>query len=169
MSRIEKNYSKIERIAEGRFGVVYKVEDRKRWFNQWKSPDKGEFYALKEILRSKKLDRNYERELRIHSKLDHENIVQVYDTETLPNKFLLLMEYCPTNLQDYINEVVYPLDFNIIRKIGFQMLQGLLYLHSNGVLHRDIKPSNVLISKSGIVKICDFGSSVENVGNSTFR
>lgn len=91
--------------------------------------------------------------------------MQVYDVEELPNKFLILMEHCPTSLQDYINDVVYPLDFQIIRKIAYQLLQGLLYLHSNGVLHRDIKPGNVLISKTGIVKLCDFGSAVENVGS----
>ena len=111
------------------------------------------------------MDRNFEREIRIHKKLEHENIVTVYDTEILSNKFLILMEYCPTNLQDYINEVVYPLDYTIIRKIAFQLLNGLLYLHSNGILHRDLKPLNILISKTGILKICDFGSAVENVGN----
>ena len=110
----------------------------------------------------------FEREIRIHSKLEHENIVQIYDTEVLSNKFLILMEYCPTNLQDYINEVVYPLDFTIIRKIAFQLLHGLLYLHSNGILHRDLKPLNILISRTGVVKICDFGSAVENVGNEHF-
>ena len=75
------------------------------------------------------------------------------------------MEYCETNLQDYINEIVYPLNFSIIRKIAYQILEGLLYLHSNGILHRDLKPLNILINNSGVVKICDFGSAAENVGN----
>jgi cell division cycle 2-like protein len=95
-------------------------------------------------------------------------VVKVYDTEVLSNKFLILMEYCPINLQNYLNEVVYPLDMDFIRKIAYQLLCGLLYLHSNGVLHRDLKPLNILISDTGIVKICDFGSAAEHVGRDLF-
>lgn len=41
----------------------------------------------------------------------------------------------------------------------YQILNGLSQIHQKGIVHRDIKPENVLISKEGVVKICDFGSS----------
>ena len=91
-------------------------------------------------------------------------MVKVYDTEVLKSKIYILMEFCPTNLQDYINQVVYPIDQAIKKKIFFQILNGLAYLQSKRILHRDVKPLNVLISKSGIVKLCDFGSAAENSG-----
>ena len=112
------------------------------------------------------MDKIFEREIRIHSKLDHENIVKVYDTEALGNKFYILMEYCPSSLHDYLNESVYPLDPIVIQKICFQLLCGLNYLHSVGVLHRDIKPLNILMSDKGVIKICDFGCAVESAGSS---
>ena len=42
-------------------------------------------------------------------------------------------------------------------------MQGLAYLHSMKIIHRDIKPSNILISREGVVKLCDFGVSGELV------
>ena len=42
-------------------------------------------------------------------------------------------------------------------------MQGLNYLHQRKIIHRDIKPSNILISREGVVKLCDFGVSGELV------
>jgi len=41
----------------------------------------------------------------------------------------------------------------------YQLLKGLAWIHSKKIAHRDLKPENVLLSKDGIIKICDFGSS----------
>lgn len=42
-----------------------------------------------------------------------------------------------------------------------QVLRGLAYLHDRRIIHRDIKPSNILLTKQGVIKLCDFGVSGE--------
>jgi mitogen-activated protein kinase kinase len=49
----------------------------------------------------------------------------------------------------------------VIARLAEGVLKGLDYMHSNKVTHRDIKPSNILVTKSGVVKLCDFGVSGE--------
>ncbi|KAM0944548.1 putative cyclin-dependent kinase CMGC-MAPK family [Dioscorea sansibarensis] len=44
-----------------------------------------------------------------------------------------------------------------VKKLMFQLLQGVAYLHSHRILHRDLKPCNLLLTGAGQLKICDFG------------
>lgn len=49
----------------------------------------------------------------------------------------------------------------VIARLAEGVLKGLDYLHSKKVTHRDIKPSNILLTRTGVVKLCDFGVSGE--------
>lgn len=69
--------------------------------------------------------------------------------------------YCFQELMDYdLSRVLYSpvqfLEFHV-RSLMYQILCGVKYTHSAGVIHRDLKPGNILVSSQGVLKICDFG------------
>lgn len=50
------------------------------------------------------------------------------------------------------------------RKFSFQIVSGVDYLHSKGIIHRDIKGANILVTDSGVAKLADFGCSKQLAG-----
>ncbi|XP_041419004.1 protein kinase C delta type-like [Xenopus laevis] len=78
------------------------------------------------------------------------------------------MEYASGGcLQDLLNNRGY-LDMDSVLYYAAEMVCGLQFLHSEGIIHRDFKPENILFSNKGHIKIADFGLAAENVfGNKT--
>lgn len=139
----------------------------------------GDHFILKRIFKSKLFCPEHlesaQRELKIHSHLSHPNIVDNIDTAETNTEFMELLEFVPR-----ANYFSHKLELNntpyMTRRDGgiqklksfcFDILQGLKFLHSIGVIHMDIKPANLLLSTKvsgdeySIVKICDFGLSKE--------
>ena len=90
------------------------------------------------------------------AKLNHPNIVTVYDFGHVDDHYYLLMEYVDgVNLREAMQAGRFsPSDaLEIVPKI----CEALQFAHEQGILHRDIKPENVLLDEKGRVKIADFG------------
>src|SRR5690606_35229007 len=98
-----------------------------------------------------------QREAKKAQALSHPNIVTVYDFDRDGETAFITMEYIEgVALKEHLRENVrMPFDkaFYVIERVA----RGLAYAHQQGFAHADIKPANIFLSKSGVVKILDFG------------
>lgn len=88
--------------------------------------------------------------------LKHPNIVSLLEVLTIDRKFYLIFEFIDHTILELIQKSSF-LDLQTAKNYTYQLLRALTHCHSLGVIHRDIKPENLLVSSSGILKICDFG------------
>lgn len=143
-----KGYGKLIMIEEGRFSTVYKTQ------NQLNS----QLYAVKVMSPNTKIPEPtvaFYREIQALSVSNHPNIVKLHEVVQNPPNVSLVMEYLPFTLANVISSSVLP--ESIVKGIMVMLLRGLGHLHQNGIIHRDIKPTNLLMSSSGVLKICDLG------------
>lgn len=97
------------------------------------------------------------REICLLKHLNHNNIVRLENQIMEPNKLYLVFEIIDTDLKKYIDSSDEPLPRDLIRSYSAQILSGIAYCHSMGVMHRDLKPQNILVTRDGGLKIADFG------------
>lgn len=126
-------------------------------------------YAIKILSKAFLLDtqsvERFTREVTLISKIKHQNIVEFVEMLSDDNLIYLVMEYCSRgDLFKFMNEHS-PLNETSARVIFQQIISGIDFLHTLGIVHRDIKPENILIDEALNVKICDFGFSRETVDN----
>ncbi|KAL5261495.1 hypothetical protein ACHWQZ_G007271 [Mnemiopsis leidyi] len=141
-------------VGRGSFGCVY----------HYKDTDSNLDLAMKCIptqdcgdLESEK--RTVQNEITIHRRLSHPNIVKYFTTKQIDNIFLIFMEYVAgESLFDRV-ERAGPLNSNLVIDFTYQILSGLVYMHSQEIVHRDLRSKNILISSANVVKIVDFGIS----------
>ena len=148
------NYEFKKDIGEGNFGKV-KLGIFK---------PTGEEFAIK-VLNKEKIRKKMKnlalRENEIITKLNHINIVLVYCIIDTKEDYYIIMEYCKLGeLFDYI--VKYKrLGEDESSNFFYQLINGVDYIHSQGIAHRDLKPENLLLTEDKILKIIDFGLSHE--------
>ncbi|MBC7206907.1 MAG: protein kinase, partial [Methyloversatilis sp.] len=111
-------------------------------------------------------------EAAIAAKLDHPNIIRIYDAQVEENRAYLVMEFIDGQPLDHYCEFNTMLPLPRAVSIVFKCAMALDYAFRHGVVHRDIKPANILIGANDLVKVTDFGLALnvakENDKDSTF-
>ncbi len=140
----------LDLLGFGGMGLVYKA----------RQPQLDRVVALKilspELARDPAFAERFAREAKALAKLNHPNIVGVYDFGRAGDFYYFLMEYVDgVNLHTLIQDKQIKPDEAV--RIIVEICNALQFAHDEGIIHRDIKPANVLIDKKGRVKIADFG------------
>lgn len=109
------------------------------------------------------------REISIHSRLKHPNILQMYAAFEDEHSIYLVLEYAAegdvfTRFQHSFFRSTQ--DKKFVRIYLYPLLTAVKYLHSLGIVHRDIKPENVLLCKGSVVKLADFGLALDTTTDS---
>ncbi|PBL00954.1 Pkinase-domain-containing protein [Armillaria gallica] len=140
-------------IGAGAFGSVYLAVNL----------DSGSLMAVKEIKNQevgvRDLYAEIKDELSVMEMLQHPNIVEYYGIEVHRDKVYIFEEYCQGGSLAAWLEHGRIEDELLIQVYTVQMLDGLAYLHSQGIVHRDIKPDNILLDHMGVIKFVDFGAA----------
>ncbi|CCK68621.1 mitogen-activated protein kinase kinase kinase BCK1 KNAG_0B01780 [Huiozyma naganishii CBS 8797] len=151
-------WMKGEMIGKGSFGAVYLCLNLTT----------GEMMAVKqvEVPKYSAQDQNIldtvealRSEVSTLKDLDHLNIVQYLGFENDHDIYSLFLEYVGGGSVGSLIRLYGRFDEALIRFLTVQVLEGLAYLHSKGILHRDMKADNLLLDLDGVCKISDFGIS----------
>jgi len=146
------SYKIISVLGEGGMGTVYLAEhnsfDRK--------------VAIKAIhphlAKNEEIRRRFKNEAATMARLQHANIVSLYDYFDDDEGLYLIMELVEgVELEAYLRNIGSPLDEYVSSAFMKQLLDAFSHAHDKGVVHRDIKPANILITKDGVIKVLDFG------------
>ncbi|XP_048416004.1 serine/threonine-protein kinase STK11 isoform X2 [Stegostoma tigrinum] len=142
-------------LGEGSYGKVKEMLDSETLCRR----------AVK-ILKKKKLRRipngeaNVKKEIQLLRRLRHKNVIQLVDVlyNEEKQKMYMVMEYCVCGMQEMLDSVT-DKKFPVFQAHGYfcQLIDGLEYLHSQGIVHKDIKPGNLLLTTDGTLKISDLG------------
>lgn len=101
--------------------------------------------------------KNTQREVKMLRILRHENIVDLKEAFKRKNRVYLVFEFVEKTLLDILEAQPNGLDWEYIRKIIYQLVKAIHFMHGYEVVHRDVKPENLLINSKDELKICDFG------------
>ena len=144
-------YEIIGQLGVGGMGVVY----RARQFNL--AREVAVKLLPEEYGRDSEYIERFLREARAAARLNHPNIVQVYDAGVYEGHYFFVMELIQgKNVGDIIRKESRISERDAIRMI-LQAALGLGFAHHAGIIHRDVKPENLILDADGTLKICDLG------------
>ncbi len=148
-------------LGRGAYGVVFRAEQE----------ELGRDVAVKTLLPQAFLQQDivqrFHREAQLISRLDHPNIIRLYDYGVDEGILYMAVEYVEgRTLMDVIENDA-PLETTRVRELALQILDALEHAHGQGIVHRDLKPDNIVLLRTQttegaeyeVVKILDFGIS----------
>src|SRR5688572_20002651 len=144
-------YQIVGKIGQGAMGEVYKAHD----------PILNRDVAIKTMSAAIGADENlrkrFHREAQSAARLNHPNIITVYDYGEEQNKIYMAMELLEGTDLKHVIASRKPLSLDDKLAIMDQICDGLAFAHQADIVHRDLKPANIHLLPNGQVKIMDFG------------
>ncbi|NP_001428291.1 serine/threonine-protein kinase PLK4 isoform 9 [Homo sapiens] len=143
-------------LGKGSFAGVYRAESIHTGLEvAIKMIDKKAMYKAGMVQR-------VQNEVKIHCQLKHPSILELYNYFEDSNYVYLVLEMCHNGeMNRYLKNRVKPFSENEARHFMHQIITGMLYLHSHGILHRDLTLSNLLLTRNMNIKIADFGLATQ--------
>ncbi len=150
------DYEIVKTLGEGAFGQVHLVKNKMTKLIR----------AMKVIKKIDTIVENNDQEvlneINILKKIDHPNVIKIFEFYITKDSYYLITEYCSGgDLFDLIKQV--SLTEIQVAYVMYQIFSALNYCHKMKIIHRDLKPENILITKNENnffrIKICDFGTS----------
>ena len=148
---LDDRYEIIDVVGTGGMSTVYRAKDERL----------KRFVAIKVLKSDYSSDANFVSKFRAEAQssagLTHPNIVSVYDVCEDDGRYFIVMELVEgITLKEYIS-LNGRLSMDQALNFSIQIASGLEAAHEHHVIHRDIKPQNIIVSKSGTIKVTDFG------------
>ncbi|XP_071682892.1 MAP3K epsilon protein kinase 1 isoform X4 [Lolium perenne] len=149
---LDNKYMLGDEIGKGAYGRVYKGLDL----------ENGDFVAIKQVSLENIPQEDLNiimQEIDLLKNLNHKNIVKYLGSLKTKSHLHIILEYVENgSLANIIKPNKFgPFPESLAAVYIAQVLEGLVYLHEQGVIHRDIKGANILLTKEGLVKLADFG------------
>eukprot|EP01060_Flectonema_neradi_P009113 TRINITY_DN16518_c0_g2_i1.p1 TRINITY_DN16518_c0_g2~~TRINITY_DN16518_c0_g2_i1.p1 ORF type:complete len:989 (+),score=157.59 TRINITY_DN16518_c0_g2_i1:38-3004(+) len=156
----EQRYTKLKKLGEGNFGVVFLVERKTdglllvtkepKRLSGWNTPHKRNQDA--------KRMRKSQKEAAHLMRLRHPNILRFIEAYWDQGALIIVTEYCGGgDLSSWLTRHRTTSSVSTKWSIFEQVAEALRYLHDRNILHRDLKPANILLTNNGLVKLADFG------------
>lgn len=144
-----------QKVGAGSYGEVYLCDDKRA-----NPPNQVAVKWVKDFARDPLCGKRILREIRLLSAMRHENLLSLVDVLPAPHPDFDDVYIVMPAMHSDLHKVIYSrmkLSDNHTEAFVCQILRGVKYLHSAGVVHRDLKPSNVLVNKDCTLRIADFG------------